>query len=364
MKKMNEYLSKKISFMSMISMIAVVFVHAYNYTDTFLQPHTIITEGLHPVACVQYAVSNALTRFAVPMFFMISGFLFFFGKEFGLSFYVNQVKKRCRSVLSVFVIFSVISFAVCHLIYNFTGEGIIGMIDERIIKNPLYALLQNPFAFQLWFLAQLFIMSIVSPAIYFLIKRLRVIFPIILGCLWFLDKQLVVGGYTLFNSDAYMFFTLGAYIAICELDFKSFYEKTENKKMWIVSLILWLFVVTSYTLFSATAEESSVIQLILFKLSVLLGIVTVWLSYDRFSMRLLEHPITRTLSENNFMVYLLHEPLLHIIFMSTLTYFKADIVHVLLYFVLPFIIILLCAYIGKILRIKCPKLNSILTGGR
>ena len=49
MKKMNEYLSKKISFLSLISMLAVVFIHAYNYTDTFLQPHTIITEGLHPV---------------------------------------------------------------------------------------------------------------------------------------------------------------------------------------------------------------------------------------------------------------------------------------------------------------------------
>lgn len=364
MKKINEYLSKKISFLSLVSMIAVVFTHAYNYTDTFLQPHTIITEGLHPVACVQYAISNALTRFAVPMFFMISGFLFFVGKEFGASTYVKQVKKRCKSVLSVFVIFSVISFAVCHLIFKFTGEGIIGMIDERIIKNPLYALLQNPFAFQLWFLAQLFIMSIVSPVIYFLIKRLKFIFPIILACLWFADKHLVVWGYTLFNSDAYMFFTLGAYIAVKELNFKTLYQKTENTKTWIVSLVLWIAVVTAYTLFSATAEKSSCVQLILFKLSVLLGIVSVWLSYDRFSARLLEHPVTKTLTENNFMVYLLHEPLLHIIFMSTVTYFKSDMVHILLYFVLPVIIILLCAYIGKILRNKYPRLNSIITGGR
>lgn len=364
MKKMNEYLSKKISFLSLISMLAVVFIHAYNYTDTFLQPHTIITEGLHPVACVQYAISNALARFAVPMFFMISGFLFFFDKEFGASVYVKQVKKRCRSVLSVFVIFSIISFVVCHLVFKFTGEGVIGMIDERITKNLLYVLFQNPFAFQLWFLAQLFIMSVVSPVIYFLIKKLGVIFPIILACLWFLDKQLVVGGYTLFNSDAYMFFTFGAYVAVKKSDFKTLYQKTEHKKLWIVSLVLWIIVVTSYTLFSATAEKSSYIQLIMFKLSVLLGMVSVWLSYDRFSVCLLEHPVTKTLSENNFMVYLLHEPLLHIIFMSTVTYFKSDIVHILLYFVLPVIIILLCAYTGKMLRNKCPRLNSILTGGR
>lgn len=364
MEKMSKYLSKKISFLSLISMIAVVFLHAYNYTDTFLQPHTIITEGLHPVACIQYAISNAFTRFAVPMFFMVSGFLFFFGKDFGLSVYVNQVKKRCRSVLSVFVIFSIISLAVCYLIYSFTGEGIIGMIDERITRNLLYVLFQNPFAFQLWFLAQLFIMGIVSPIIYFLVKKLGVIFPIILACLWFADKHLIVGSYTLFNSDAYMFFTLGAYIAVKKPNFKALYQKTDTTKIWIVSLVLWIAVVTAYTLFSATAEKSSFIQLILFKLSVLLGMVSVWLSYDRFSVRLLEHPVTKTLTENNFMVYLLHEPLMHIIFMSTITYFNADIIHILLYFVLPVIIILLCAYIGKMLRNKCPKLNSILTGGR
>lgn len=361
---MNEYLSKKISFLSLISMLAVVFIHAYNYTDTFLQPHTIITEGLHPVACIEYAISNALTRFAVPMFFMISGFLFFFGKNFDSSTYAKQVRKRCRSVLSVFLIFSVLSFLVCHLVYRFTGEGVIGMIDERITRNPLYALLQNPFAFQLWFLAQLFIMCIISPVIYFLIKKLSFIFPIILACLWFADKQLVVGGYTLFNSDAYMFFTLGAYVALKMPDIRGLYQKTENKKIWLVSVILWIGAVIIYTLFSATAEKSSYIQLVLYKLCVILGISSVWLSFDRFSMNLLEKPVGKTLTENNFMVYLLHEPLLHIIFMSTITYFNSDIVHIILYFVVPALIILFCAYIGKFLRNKYPKLNNILTGGR
>ena len=61
----------------------------------------------------------------------------------------------------------------------------------------------------------------------------------------------------------------------------------------------------AYTLFSATAEKSSFVQLVLFKLVILLGISSVWLSYDR-----------------------------------------------------------LCAYTGKMLRNKFPKVNSILTGGR
>ena len=96
----------------------------------------------------------------------------------------------------------------------------------------------------------------------------------------------------------------------------------------------------------------------------ILGIASMWLTYDRLDVRLLEHPSTKNLTENSFTVYLLHEPLMHIIFMSTLAYFKSDFVHILLYFVLPEIIILLCAYIGKMLRNRCPRLNSIITGGR
>lgn len=74
---MNDYLSKKLRYIGLICMIFVVFIHAYNYQDSFLQPNTIISEGLNLGACLEFMISNALTRSAVPIFFAISGFLFF-----------------------------------------------------------------------------------------------------------------------------------------------------------------------------------------------------------------------------------------------------------------------------------------------
>ncbi len=67
-------------------------------------------------------------------------------------------------------------------------------------------------------------------------------------------------------------------------------------KLWLKShfnhiKLMWIAIVTAYTLFSATTEKSSCIQLILYKLSVILGVVTVWLSYDRFSARFMNHPV-------------------------------------------------------------------------
>ena len=54
-------------------MIAVVFIHSYNYKDNFLTPTTSISESFNVYAMFEYFISNALARFAVPLFFIISG---------------------------------------------------------------------------------------------------------------------------------------------------------------------------------------------------------------------------------------------------------------------------------------------------
>lgn len=370
MEKTSSYFSSKMKLITFISMLAVVFIHAYNYTDNFLQPNTLITEGLHFGACLEFLISNALTRFAVPMFFAVSGYFFFFKKDFTPKTYGKQLLKRLRSIVVVFLIFSILSFAICYIIYQITGPGVISMFDERMVEfnkggiHILYPLLQNPFAFQLWFLVQLFIMSIMSPVIYFLVKKLKWAPLVILFVLWLFDKSLNISNYTLFNCDAYLFFTLGAYLSVNKVKLPGMNEPIKNKWVKYIFLSLWAFVGVVFTLLAATLNESSIIQLFLFKLVSLLGIVVVWLFINNINSKIFNNKIVNTIKDNNFMVYLVHEPFHHIIFMATLHYFNFDVLHIILYFVLPVIIIIGCAYFGKLLRKILPRLNNILTGGR
>lgn len=368
MDESSRYLSNKMKAASLISMLAVVFIHAYNYTDYFLQPGTLISEGLHLGACLEFLFSNALTRFAVPLFFAISGFFFFHGKQFNKKTYFLQLKKRCRSILLVFLIFSTLSYLVCLALYYIIGDGIIPMIDERMAMvlgggvGFLYPLLHNPFAFQLWFLAQLFIMSVISPLIYFLVKKLRWLPLVLLAALWFWDKSLNIHTYTLFNCDAYMFFTLGAYIAVNRVKIPGLYSPLKNKKLKYIFSSLWIALAVGYTIMAATLEKSTFIQTILFKLISLVGIVSIWLLIDGVAEKSL--PVIETVKRNNFSVFLFHEPILHIIFMATTFYVKHDAVNMLLYFALPIVIIISCAYFGELLRKKLPRLHGVLTGGR
>lgn len=362
------YYSEKFKLISMICMIAVVFIHSYNYTDTFLQTQTLITEGLHFGACLEFLFSNALTRFAVPMFFAMSGFFFFKGKNFNKQTYFIQIKKRIKSILLVFIIFSIISFFICALIYLIIGEGIIPMIDERMVYvlkggfGFLYPLLQNPFAFQLWFLAQLFIMAIFSPIVYLLVKKLKWIPIVILAGLWLFDLNLNIFTYTLFNCDAYLFFTLGAYIAINDIHVPGLNNSINNKSIKIFTLIFWIAISIFYTILAATLKDKTIIQTFIYKVICILGIINIWLIFD--NIKPCENKVINTLKENNFSVYLYHEPLLHIIFMTVTAYYKSDVIRMVLYFILPCIIILACAYFGKFLRKKAPKLNRLITGGR
>lgn len=364
------FLSNKMKTLSLVSMLAVVFIHAYNYTDTFLQPQTLIAEGLHPGACLEFLFSNALTRFAVPLFFAMSGFFFFYQKQFSKKMYARQVKKRCRSVLLVFLMISAASFALCFTLYQIVGSGVIPMIDERmvvVLGGPfgfLYALLQNPFAFQLWFLAQLFIMCLISPIIYFLVKKLKWVPLVVLGVLWYLDLSLNVFSfnYTLFNCDAYMFFTLGAYFAVNKIDLPGLNRPVKRKYLKLIFAGAWVALGVVFTLLAATLTESSYLQTALFKTVSLLGLVSVWLIFDREKQS--NSPLIKTLKRNNFAVYLFHEPLLHIIFMTVTFYVSTNAARMALYFVLPVAIIIGCAYVGELVRRTLPGVNKVITGGR
>lgn len=368
MNESSNFLSNKLKNISLISMIAVVFIHAYNYTDNFLQPQTLITEKLHLGACLEFLFSNALTRFAVPLFFALSGFLFFYKKQFDRKTYFKQVKKRCKSVLLVFIILSAASYLICLVLYHILGHGIIPMIDERMVfvlnggAGFLYPLLQNPFAFQLWFLAQLFIMCLVSPVIYLLVKKLKWVPLVALGILWILDLSLNIRSYTLFNCDAYTFFTLGAYIAVNEVKLPGLHQPIKSKKWKYIASSTWVILSVAFTIMAATLTQSTYLQTLLFKIIGILGVISVWLIFDNVKEN--DHPVFETVKRNNFAVYLFHEPLLHIIFMTVTYYVKLDVVNMLLYFVLPIIIIVACAYFGELLRRKLPRLNNVITGGR
>ncbi len=72
-----ENISKKITIISLLAMIMVIYRHSYNIENNmnnFFESNTFISFSN---LFIQNIISQGLTHMAVPIFFLISGFLLF-----------------------------------------------------------------------------------------------------------------------------------------------------------------------------------------------------------------------------------------------------------------------------------------------
>lgn len=93
-------LSKTIIFLRFPLIIAVVFIHN-NLNETVINGNELIKESNLLIYNILYhVINNDIARIAVPLFFFISGFLFFYRiSVFSKNEYKNKIKKRFKSLL-------------------------------------------------------------------------------------------------------------------------------------------------------------------------------------------------------------------------------------------------------------------------
>lgn len=91
------YISDKIKVLSLVAIILVLYIHS-GFHD---YPHEIL--GMEFNHFLQEVVSEKLGRCAVPLFFMISGFLFFQNVN-SINDVLHKMRKRIKTLVVPFVI--------------------------------------------------------------------------------------------------------------------------------------------------------------------------------------------------------------------------------------------------------------------
>lgn len=304
-------------------------------------------------------------------FLQYPDFCFFELRKFSITTYKEQLRKRVNSLFVVFILISILSFVLCYtLSKTFPAFAQLQFVKERmdVVTQGLYGSVQilvgNPFAFQLWFVSQLFIMCLITPIIFILIRKLGSVVLVILGIMWALDINISVGFFNLFNCDAYLFFILGSFLAIKDIDFLGKKESIKNKSLAYGLLLTTLVLSVIYTIICATLSQPSFIQNIFYKLIQIVGVIAVWYGYDCVAGKWQDKHIFKVLAQNSFMIFLFHEPLQHIVFQSIFSYNSSDVLHVVVFFSLAIISIMFWAFAGEWTRNKIKPLHKIITGGR
>lgn len=353
---MDEYLSKKIKVVSFLSIIMVAFIHAYNLKDRFLLPSTKISDSISFTSFFQYFISNGLTRMAVPLFFAISGFLFFYNFVPSINNFLTKYKKRFKSLFIPYLLWCVLGLIfmlIVQIIYPGSAALTNGLIKSYKIPQYISSILLSTISFQLWFIRDLFIYALLSPIIYFVISKFSKwsLIPFII--IWALNINLLF-----INNEGILFFVLGALVAIKGLNFKI------TKKSTLNTVILLWFIILIVKTFLAY-HGNPILLYSMHRISVILGFISFWFGYDFYLGKLNNNAKLSYLAGYTFFIYAFHIPFLTVLMNASLSIFGSSIIaELLIYIATPIISIAVAIIIANLLKKCLMPVYSVLTGGR
>lgn len=219
----NQLLSQVISWLRFPLILLVVFIHCPGLPE--LRPWIPIT-SVHDCMLNIYNVSRSLvnpglTRIAVPMFFIISGYLFFANiKTLDKEAYTRKISSRIKSLLLPYLAWNIM-FALFYAVYSFHKGVSFNLFDLKLFWGFSSApttnilgqtiLVYYPIHNVLWFVRDLFILSLLTPMIFILAKRLKLFLPIIAIVLYVFN---IWSSYFFISVASFCFFTLGGYFGI------------------------------------------------------------------------------------------------------------------------------------------------------
>lgn len=302
------------------------------------------------------ALAGTFTSIAVPLFFLISGFLLYIKNPK----YMENLKKKCLTILLPYVLWTVlvILFLFVAQSFNFTKQYFaniiirnfkgIDFIDAFIGKFTSAREYQYPLVFQFWFLRDLFILNL----LFSIIKKIVDLCP---GGTLILFFVLWISGINIYvvSTAALFFFTLGYYFVRYKMD----YKHLDNIKTFDMAVMYMITIVASLFFM----EKIAIIPAI----NIIVGIMFfIKLSYN-FIKKNKTYKTLAWLEQYAFWVYATHGIVIAVMIKLSVKIMPMNGGWLLIHY---FIVTLLCIFvligIGIIFRKIFPRAFSILTGGR
>jgi peptidoglycan/LPS O-acetylase OafA/YrhL len=347
--------------------VLVVFFHAYTTSVDLAAGGVAGSQHVNPIsAFVRIFVSKGFGNLAVPLFFLVSGFLFFQKYDGTWATYKEKLSRRVKTLLVPFLIWN---FAT-YLVY-FLGESIpatrvyfatkywppIRSFTALDYANAFFGFtVKFPMSYQFWFIRDLMVMVVFAPLIYLLLKRHAVAIPFlaIMLCLWMTGYwPLVVPG-----SETLLFFITGCFLASRNADLEALDRWTVPLGLGFVSLLLLLDLLMLLTQTNAELLRLNVNTMMLFGLPFAWGLTKWAVERPRWRSAL------ERLAESSFFVYAAHEPLLSIFRKVSFRLIQPRTAasELALYFLAPISIIVFLVMVYTLLHRALPRFTAVITG--
>lgn len=364
--------------------IMVVFAHMNPHVINLLENDLSLfsVDGMYNVVGVLF--SHVIPHITVPLFFFISGFLFFANfMQWSWGGYKKKLKSRVKTLLIPYLLWNIIPFLLFALsmladvvVKGNPIDGLISFVTEKSwhviydcnewdtnLINWLGDSLKmtGPYDLPLWFLRDLMVVTFLTPGIYYAIKKNGAIFICILFVAYISRIWPLLPG---FHISAFFFFSTGAYFALNNINIVQLVKK--YKTVFLpVSLILLIIT----TIFDGT---NTVIGQNVFPLFLCTGVFTAFyvasICVTKWNLR-----PNKLLVSSCFFIYAMHGVVLPIIgqpllltnwILHKIIPGNTGIEELFCYFACPFITAYLCILTLLLGRRFLPKLTLYFSGNK
>lgn len=372
--------SQVITALRFLLIIGVVFIH-FDLSNGFnIQGSTYGTDFPDYYYQVINLVSNVLARVSVPLFFFISGYLLFYGKDFNRQSYAKILKSRTRTLLVPYLLWNLIAIIFAAKVFipglsslfpgkadihvhlsltaiintffdNYHNGGI--FVRPTASNSPDFIPINTPF----WYVRDLMTMVLFSPVIYIAIRWLKGYWVVVLGVVWYFAGNMFYaeGGYVMQLINAAFFVSWGAYYSI-------------NKQLFLTRFVTFGYAPLAYLLVATTdlLTKGEIYNLYINKIGILVGIIAFVVVTCRWLKSRLVQFFTR-LANYSFFVFALHYLIINDLakMVFKMTHMQDVCWQMLLFYIIvPMLTITMCVLVAILLQRSIPRLYSRLCGSR
>lgn len=316
---------------------------------------------------VNRLIIGSITRVCVPLFFMISGYLFFYHiRSWNMKTYIYKLKRRTKSLLTPYFLWNSLAiclFAIMAMVFHNSQSGAtppVQLWDYKVVASLYWAKQPDniPIVPQFWFIRNLMVIVLITPLIHWLINKLGILFIAILGLLWGVH----ICEYSIPGTMGLFFFSLGAYFSIRNDSFYICFKKNTVLGLVYPILLVADLVSKDFTVFNIYIHNLGILSGIVFVINIVGGIISKFPNIKPQKMLL----------SSTFFVFAAHEPYMgkfktlcyHLLPQISPNHAIADIQFVIYYFVIAILWIVILVSLYGLLQRCFPNITNVFCGGR
>ena len=243
--------SEVISQLRLPLIVLVTFAHSYGGVAP---GYSLIGSGWDSYEVLKLVVSQTLVKVVVPVFFMISGYLFFRNVEtWNLQVYWGKIRRRLWTLLLPYVVWNLLMAVKLHLFtfsplhsFTFSPLHLFTFIQRAGMQTDWLGQehwMTAPCNMPLWFLRDLMVVSLFTPVLYWVLRRWGGWVMAVLTLVYLSG----IGAFPVPGVSMYAiyFFSLGAFMSIHRRDPIAAALSVE-KPAYVLSVLLGVAMVLTY----------------------------------------------------------------------------------------------------------------------